>query len=515
MPENPVVANLERLAETQIAAPVPVKARLLLQTSEQISTRRQYPSHPSIRVHDQATNEPHPASSSYAADDSNLTSPYGRQQRNASNSFHHRRSTAIGNPVYDGTNGSTRIILVPPVPGMSDEERRMNVVSPSAEVVDKVVQWLKRPFTPNHGTSIQPAITEPVIANPAIPQPPPVAGSFTAAPSFSTKKRGKRPPILSTAASANTQVFNSNPHPRFTLPATFFGMRPTVHQIPPKAAPQQAFTPTTAAVPSAAVSISSNSPLKPHPIQNNPPRETTYSQPTIPGPILSQPVNARRAQVAPPMHSTHSHARFVPPQKQPHQTRSSTLPTPYIPTVPPPAVLHNQYPASQPTNSIAAAAAAESSTEWQPHSENANLYRQRPSFNMPPPVQQTRPVKRYMKFRPKKAPGDDVDGESSDDGEDRVLRPCDYVDVIDTVLDFGGVAQPVKTAQPTGFFGRLGHSLIGGIDVVGSKLAGIFGITNGRYEEYYEDGERYEYEEEEVAAEAAASRELRNALRSA
>ncbi|KAJ3403130.1 hypothetical protein HDU80_004443 [Chytriomyces hyalinus] len=513
MPKNPVVANLERLAETQIAAPVPIRAQPLSQPLEQSSTRRQYPSHPSIRVHDQATNEPHPASSSYAADDSYLTSHNGQQRQNASNSFHHRRSTAIGNPVYDGTNGSTRIILVPPVPGMSDEER---VVSPSAEVVDKVVQWLKRPFTPNHGTNIQPAITKHVIAPSTFPQPPPAATSSTATQSFPTKKRGRRPPISSTAASGNTEAFNSNPYPRFTLPATFFGMRPSVHQLPPKATQQQTFTSTTAAAPSVAVSISSSAPIKTLPTQNNLPRETIYSQPTMPGPVLSQPVNARRAQVAPPMHSTHSHARFEPPQKQPHHTRSSTLPTSYIPTVPPPAVLHKNYPASQPTNSIAAAAAAESSTEWQPHSENANLYRQCPSFNMPPPpVQQNRPVKRYMKFRPKKAPGDDDGGESSDDGEDRVLRPCDYVDVIDTVLDFGGVAQPVQNRQPTGFFGRLGHSLIGGIDVVGSKLAGIFGITNGRYEEYYEDGERYEYEEEEAAAEAAASRELRNALRSA
>ncbi|KAJ3060110.1 hypothetical protein HDU99_006070 [Rhizoclosmatium hyalinum] len=100
------------------------------------------------------------------------------------------------------------------------------------------------------------------------------------------------------------------------------------------------------------------------------------------------------------------------------------------------------------------------------------------------------------------------------------IRPSEYVDVVDTVLDMAeGKKTVVKQAPgqpPTSFLGKLGASVYNKLDYAGSQIANILGISEGRYEEYYEDCEAYEHDMARVsigAQERIATGELREALR--
>ncbi|KAJ3297804.1 hypothetical protein HDU79_002278 [Rhizoclosmatium sp. JEL0117] len=100
------------------------------------------------------------------------------------------------------------------------------------------------------------------------------------------------------------------------------------------------------------------------------------------------------------------------------------------------------------------------------------------------------------------------------------IRPSEYVDVVDTVLDMAeGKKTVVKQAPgqpPTSCLGKLGASVYNKLDYAGSQIANILGISEGRYEEYYEDCESYEHDMARVsigAQERIATGELREALR--
>ncbi|KAJ3138761.1 hypothetical protein HK100_012376 [Physocladia obscura] len=107
-------------------------------------------------------------------------------------------------------------------------------------------------------------------------------------------------------------------------------------------------------------------------------------------------------------------------------------------------------------------------------------------------------------------------------GEAAEIRPSDYVGVINYVLD-GDYFEEKKQKQQlrvgnsgsSGIFRRLGSSILNTMDFAGQKLAGLFGITDGRYEEYYEDCEAYEHDiamTEVYVGAAVAAEELKLAL---
>ncbi|KAJ3067682.1 hypothetical protein HDU98_009118 [Podochytrium sp. JEL0797] len=224
-----------------------------------------------------------------------------------------------------------------------------------------------------------------------------------------------------------------------------------------------------------------------------------------PAPTTAKPT--ARVPIQPPAKSKGSIIPFS-PVSQPRQTTIQMTTTPQkqttIPTAPPKAMT---------TNSIIPAAAEPTAlTNWTPTTTTRSdaLYEMGP-INPPFKNLPTSASKlKYAQLQPI--------------GTASLIKPADYVDVIATVLDFGPDAKipppPEPTTAPpkTGILGRLGSmgtSVFHKLDYAGSALASFLGISDGRYEEYYEDAEAYEHD---VAMDAVGKEErvgageLRDAL---
>ncbi|KAI8617214.1 hypothetical protein BC830DRAFT_1114589 [Chytriomyces sp. MP71] len=584
MGSNGVIENLERIAlGASLPASFAVKSLHPDLPAPQLinapAPKRQYPSHPNIRIHDVAP-----------VDDLAIIATQQQHHALPPTGGHARRGTVGSNNGFLDTHHTLsppprRVVVVPPVPGMSEEERRMLVVSPSAETVRGVHEWLKRPFTPNSSsnttTNIIPTAAsfmdtrtaansklDKATKNSALPPQAVAQPSKALRAPLISMRRGQRPAVAISSAHVNSR-------PRFAVPAPFFGAR----QQPLRVAPASTtyFDSETEGVPGKSLDVGSVAVVPPlASIQTfkalshtphmarwdsqavhtmNPTRIGGNRQVTAvvmrPQPVGTNLHRAPATNLQPrPSHSESSPQQMPAPvyQKTLHHHRSSTLPSHpnplhfaapqatlaqprgqiYIPDNPtPPQASHSRAPPPlMPRTSLVPAAAESAGPVWHGPPDTVATYTQpralHPHLSAAPSVygaagkRRTEAARRYMKFRPKTAPG--AEDEVDDDEEDEdVARPCDYVNVIDTVLDFGPSAAVIdapKQKALSGILGRIGNSLIGGIDMFGSKLAGLLGITNGRYEEYYGDAEEYEYELELAQAEAEASHELKSALSS-
>ncbi|KAI9329740.1 hypothetical protein BDR26DRAFT_872128 [Obelidium mucronatum] len=430
---NSIVAELERKAELNSSSRHQRSASVIPSPYLTSLSLHNYPKHPTINVHDDP-------------------SPNPRHERRATIQVH-----------SNSADERAKVVLVPPVPGMSEEELRG---SRNSQGRDRRWPWSKNSGTPALASSARHQANFQTPKKMSSNGPPLPADQSTVTATATADQ------VTSTARQISEEVKPKQPHVSVsTLSATKRAQRPSI-----AAQNAQCLKPTVNGSNSTSINM-------------NP----------------SSGSGIRSGSIMPVSPTSTKVPKQQPPP--PPQTAAATNPRKIVTQIPAP-------PKAMTTNSLLIPAAAESSNSTWTATGSESISQE--SIQINPSLKSIAPSIYHMKKRVAPVPLQPI-------GTASLIRPADYVDVIDTVLDFGIDGKKKQQQQPhsqpmTGIMGKisaLGSNVFGKLDYAGQKISSFFGLLEGRYEEYYTDCE--EYERDLVvgsidAGERVAAGELRDAL---